>query len=413
MESERRCPQCGQLLAAGELHCPRCSGHAAPRSRVLGLSLLSLVVLFALTGFAARAYHLQRDALGQEWNGQGQLDLQAGKAEKAVVDFRTALVYARDSEPVQLNLARALVAANRHEEAKAYLTSLWERDPANAVVNLELGRLATSAGEEEEALRYYHNALYDDWGSQDPAQARRSVRLEIYQFLMKQGDRRQAQAELVAMAALLPPDPALYVQVGHLFLDVGDNARAVAEFQNALRLGGGEAALEGLGEAEFLLGNYRQARLHLGRALHQKPGDPRLAEMLDKADRVLDADPFQPNLTLQERDRRILRAYHQALLRLAACGVPPAVPEQGPAPGALPAPSSPQLNPSLVPLADGARSLQPRVSAEALDRDPDLVSQIMNLVFQIEEASVNGCPPPEALDQALLLLARQQASPEK
>jgi len=412
METERVCSQCGQPIPAGALQCPRCSGHASHRSHVLGLTLLSLIVLFVITGFAARAYRLQRDTLGQQWNAEGQADLTASRAEKAVIDFRTALVYSRDSEPVQLNLARALIAANRHEEAKAYLTGLWERDPANAVVNLELARLAAGGGREEEALRYYHNALYDDWGSQDPAQSRRVVRLELYQFLMKQGDRRQAQVELVAMAALLPPDPALYVQAGRLFLGVGDYARAAAEFQNALRLEGGEAALEGLGEAEYLQGNYRRARLHLERALRQKPGDARLTEMLDQATQVLAADPFQPNLTISERDRRIVRAYHQALSRLVACGVPPAVPpgsDQGTAPASNPAP----LSSSLVPLADGARSLEPRVKAEALDRDPDLVSQIMNLVFQIEEASVNGCSALEPLDRALVLLARQQSGPEK
>jgi tetratricopeptide (TPR) repeat protein len=401
MEPDRACPQCGQPIPAGSAECPRCKLPSPLGSEtVLGLSLIALGALFILTGFAARSYHATYQSLGREWYARGESDLNAGRAQAAIVDFHTALLYARDSDLYQLSLARALGAAGRTDEARAYLTSLWDRDPANAVVNLELGRLAARVGNTDEALRYYHNAMYDDWGSRDPAEARRTVRLELYQFLMKQGDRSQAQAELVAMAALLPPDPKLYTQAGHLFVDVGDYTRAANEFEGALRLGGGEEAVAGAGEAEFSQGNYRQARLYLERAVRAKPGDIKLSGMLQLANLVLTSDPFDPHLKLEERNRRVIRAFNQALSRLAACGLPVAdIAEPSPLPPA---------DLKLAPVYEHAQKLRPQVQPEVLRKNPDLVTEIMDLVFQIEQTAEHECRSPEPLDRALVLLASQR-----
>lgn len=415
MENEPICPLCGHPVPPGESDCPRCRRNLFLKpDTILGLTLAGLLVLFVITELAAQAYRAKSAALGRQWYDQGTKDLNAGHVNAAIVDFRTALVYERDDENYDLSLAQALSAAGRTEEAKAYLTSLWERDPGNAQVNLELGRLAAHAGNTEDALRYYHSAMYEDWPGRDPAEARRAVRLELFQFLMQQGDRAQAEAELIAMAALLPPDPALYTQAGQLFMQVGDYQRAAFEFEAALKLdrNAGEATLVGAGEAEFYLGNYEAARRHLDRALREKPGASRRQEvrdMLEQATLVLSTDPFDPNLTLAERDQRAIEAFQQAIERLASCGVNTSVApaKSGGAPQPAPA------NNSLATLANQARTLQPQVRADSLRRNPDLVTQIMNLVFNVEQASTEGCSAPQPLDRALMLLASRRGNSEQ
>ena len=400
----RVCPQCGQPIPAGSSECPRCEHPPSFETEaILGTGLIGLATLFVLTGFAARSYHAKYESLGQEWYTRGERHLSAGEARDAIVDFRTALIFVRDSDLYQLSLARGLIAADRTDEARSYLTGLWERDPGNAVVNLELGRLAAGLGNTDEALRYYHNAMYDDWGKRDPAEARRSVRLELYQVLMKQGDRSQAQAELVAMAALLPPDPALYTRVGRLFMELGDYARAATEFEEALRFGGGADAAAGAGETEYLQGHFSQARTYLQQALREKPEDPRASGMLQQANLVLAADPFDPRLKLEERNRRVIDAFTQALGRLAACGFPVS---------GVSAPNV-QPPPNLAPLYDWARNLKPQVRAEILRSNPDLVNEIMDLVFQIEQTSEHQCRPPDPMDRALLMVAGQRRNSEK
>jgi tetratricopeptide (TPR) repeat protein len=410
MEREHICPICGQPIAAVEPDCPRCrSNFFLGPDTILILTLAGLLALFVVTGLASQAYHAKDAALGEQWYERGTTDLSAGRVEPAIVDLRTALIYARSDERYDLSLAQALMAADRTGEAKSYLMTLREREPDNAQVNLDLGRLAAGEGQIDDALRYYHSAMYDDWPGRDPAEARRAVRLELYRFLIRQGDKAQAQAELVAMAALLPPDPALYTEVGQLFMEVGDYSRAGFEFEAALKLdrNPGEATLVGAGESEFYLGNYESARRHLERALREKPDDTRVKKlqgMLEDTNLVLSADPFDPTLPEAERDRRVIEAFDQAQHRLALCTV--SISGAG---GGNGGPQKPMTSAGsgLEALAIEARGLQPQVRADALRKNPDEIPNIMRLVFQIEAASAEGCGTPQPLDHALLLLAAQ------
>jgi len=414
MEQDHICPLCGHAIPPGEPDCPRCRRNLFFHpDTILGMTLAGLLVLFTITGFAVQAYLSKYAALGEQWYQRGTADLNASRVDDAIVDFRTALIYARDNENYDLSLAQALIAARRLDEAQAYLTSLWERDPANAQVNLELGRLYAREGNSDEALRYYHSALYDDWPGRDPAEARRAVRLELFRFLIQQGDQAQAEAELIGMAALLPPDPALYTQTGRLFMEVGDHTRAAFEFESALKLdrNAGEAALVGAGEAEFYLGNYDAARRHLERALREKPDEAsvkQLRDMRDQADLVLATDPLNPGLPVAERNQRLIAAFNQALRRLAACGVPVTASVAKSAPGSSSAPDR-----ELVALANRARAFEPQVRENVLTHNPDLATEIMNFVFDVEQSTTQGCSAPQPLDRALLLLASRRGSSEK
>ncbi|MBI1984448.1 MAG: tetratricopeptide repeat protein, partial [Acidobacteria bacterium] len=239
---------------------------AFPREHALLLSFPVLLVLFVVTGIAARSYHAKQRSLAVEWHGRGEVDLRAGRAERAIEDFRTALVYSRENALYRLRLAQALIAANRADEARAYLLTLWEREPGNGTVNLELARLAAGKGKIGEAARYYHNAIFGVW-EENPEERRRQVRLELCQFLVSRGARNEAQAALIELAGDLPKDAALYASVGALFLRTEDFARALELFKQALDINRRQkAALAGAGEAAFQMANYGEARRYLERA---------------------------------------------------------------------------------------------------------------------------------------------------
>jgi len=82
--------------------------------------------------------------------------------------------------------------------------NLWERHPESAELNLELGRLAAKDGDVDQALRYFHSAVYGDWQSQDAMNLRRETRLELYGYLISLGAKSQAQAELSTLMRLPP-----------------------------------------------------------------------------------------------------------------------------------------------------------------------------------------------------------------
>ena len=114
--------------------------------------LVALAVLFFLfvTGLS-RAYHAQRESLGNRWFNRGVADLKAKRYDAAVTEFRAALLYSRDNYSYQLNLAEALIGLKRTGEASAYLLNLWDREPEDGLVNLELARIAAQNGQTDQA----------------------------------------------------------------------------------------------------------------------------------------------------------------------------------------------------------------------------------------------------------------------
>ncbi|MGH7248210.1 MAG: tetratricopeptide repeat protein, partial [Pseudomonadota bacterium] len=113
-----------------------------PSDTILLLALAGLAALFALTAFATNRYHAHQQSIGGRWYTEGEAQRKSGAAAAAVESFRTALVYSRDNPLYQLRLAESLAASGRADEAWSYLSSLWDREPENSTVNLELGRLA-------------------------------------------------------------------------------------------------------------------------------------------------------------------------------------------------------------------------------------------------------------------------------
>jgi tetratricopeptide (TPR) repeat protein len=401
MEPERRCPLCGQAIPWGETKCPLCSQRHGylwwlRREAFLGVIFTVLIVLFIITSFAVRSYHRVERGLAQDWYSRGEAELKAGNATAALGDFHNALFYWQDNALYRLRLAQALAATGHLQQANAYLLNLREREPGNGTVNLELARLAVREHNVPDALRYFQNAIYGGWAT-DAVARRRAVRLELVGFLLDSGQKTAARAELIALATNLPPDAELQTKVGTLLLEVGGYDDALRVFRQALAVDPHLApALAGAGECYFQMGNYAQAQRYLARAVQQDPHLTRAAGMLRTAQAVMDLDPFNRRLGNQERARRARQAFDQAMTRLQACAAQRGVDLKvtGNAP--------------LQTLYAQATAFRPRVRQRRLSRDSDLLSNAMDLVFEIEKAASQACGEPQGLDLALLLIAREQ-----
>ncbi len=401
MEPERHCPRCGLKIPWGQTECPFCSVRGGylwsmRRDTFLGVVIVLLIFLFVITGIIVRRYHKVEKGLAEDWYGQGEQALQAGHAAVALADFRNALTYSRDNSLYQLRLAQALVATGRVQEARTYLLSLREREPGNGPVNLELARLAVREHAIPEAVQYFHDAVYSEWEG-DPVVQRRAVRLELVKFLLNSDQKAAARAELIGVAGNLPPDAELRTQVGALLMNAGGYDDALRLFRQALATKPHSApALAGAGECYFLNGQYARAELYLAQALRQDPNLTPAGAMRDTARAVLDLDPFIRWLGEQERERRARRAFDQAMTRLEACAAQRGIDLQ--TAGGDP----------LQTLYAQAAALQPRMQKRAPSRDPEWVSNTMDLVFEIEKSASQACGEPQGVDLALLLIAREQ-----
>lgn len=371
------CPRCGEWLQQNEPECPRCAGQ--PTHRLLdrepvlfGAIILLLIGLWVATHYLTAAYEHRQPELARAWYEKGESEMRSGRTQQAVAALSTALAYSHDSFPARLKLAEALAAANRLREARAYFTTLWEQQPANATVNLELARLAVRSGDAADAIRHYHGAVYGVWDD-NPVENRRVARLELIGFLLRHQARQQAESELIALAADLPRDPKLLVTAGDCFLQAGNARRALDEYLQAAGLdASNSAAAKGAGKAAFLIGDYAGAERYLKIALNVNPDDGEAAGLLHTAQLVLQMDPTAPRLSAEERTRRVLDAVNKAQSGLETCAKQRGMTltlqfDARAAPGPL--------------SSDYAQlmSLKPRLRTQILRAEPELIDTAMDL----------------------------------
>lgn len=409
-EGDRLCPQCGQLIPAGETECPVCTSHQGffwtlERETWVVISLVLLAIFFAITGFVVQRYHATQAALGGHWYQRGEADLKANQPLKAVDAFHTALVYSRDNSAYELRLAEALIKADRLNEAEVYLRTLWVREPGNGTVNLELARLEARRGNVPEATRYYNNAVFGSWDS-DSLEHRLETRMELSQFLLSKGERTQAESELIALIAVervLPPNAPLHVQIGDMFLQAQDYPRALQQFQEALKIEPKiKGAWAGAGEAAYEIGNYGEARRYLEKAVFQNPKDLRAVRQLKISRLILSLDPFERWLSQRERSLRTIAAFNQARKRVQQCAQSRGI--------------DLKTKPTTSPLGGvyaAADKMKSQVNERSLQRNPDLVNKVMDLVFQMEEQAQQVCGVPPDTDQALLMIGRMRGATER
>jgi tetratricopeptide (TPR) repeat protein len=374
-----------------------------PRS---GPVILLILTVGAFAGFGAvghlvTRYNLNQQARGRKLYAQGVSAAEARDYNYAIEAFRAALTCDPDNSQYQLSLARALRDSGdprRLDEAESYLVTLWQRTPQDAAVNLALARVAAHRGSIDEAIRYYHNAMYGVWSS-DQDGNRNRARIELIEYLLKKNARAQADSELIALAAALPRNTVEHLQAAQLFMQAQDYAGAMAQYQYVLRIEPNNApAMAGAGEAAYRAGDYSAAQLYLRNALNANSGDDGVRQLLATTDLVMHADPFHTHISDAERNRRIAADFAEAESRLTKCAQKV---------GANLSPDTATPSP-LVSLQQRWSSVKPDLGHLQSQAETDLPDTIMDVVFQIEQQTAATCGQPEGLDLALLLISEKR-----
>jgi tetratricopeptide (TPR) repeat protein len=374
-----------------------------PRSAPVVLLILTLAaaVSFGAVSHLVARYNANQQSRGRSLYQQGLAAAGANRYDDAVDAFRAALTCDPTNSQYQLSLARALRDSNdprRLDEAESYLIALWQRAPQDAAVNLALARVAAHRGSIEDATRYYHNAMYGVWNA-DPEANRSKARIQLIQFLLKQGARDKAASELMALATALPPDPAAHLQAAKLFAKAQDQAGELAQYQEVLRLDSANApALAGAGETAYRARDYVAARRYLQAAVNANPLDSDSRQLLETTDLILHNDPFLSHISDAERNRRITAAFTQAEKRLTECAGQKGVDLKTATPSATPLASLQSLWTEAKP--DLARLRSPA--------ETDLPDALMEVVLQIEQQTAVACGQPQDLDLALLLISQKR-----
>ena len=385
---ETVCPHCAERQKTSALH---------PET-VLLLTIPALVILFLITGFSAKFFHAKEAALAQEWYSRGESALAKEDPNAAIADLRTALVYSRGNATYRLQLAEALIAAHRADEAHSYLLNLWEQQPGSAKINLALARLAANQNDLSEAVRYYHGAIYGLW-ERDPDQNRWQTRMELCRLLLSAQENNMAQSELIALTDHLPKDSPMHTAVGSMFLQIKDYPRALSEFRLSIQSNrkAGDA-LAGAGEAAFQDGDFHSAERYFDQARRLNVDVD--AGQLQTVRLAAGLDPFEQHLSEVERNRRVVEAYDRMWDHLEKC----ATTQSGPS-------KNNTLANDLQNALSSASKLRAKVTEKNLLRHPNEFPGVMAMIFQMERAVSNHCGP-APLEKALVMIQRHSGGAE-
>ena len=370
------------------------------------LALLSLfaiaIVLFFITYLLFHSFSVHRQQLAQRWLNRGEAALHSGQPQVAIDALRSALAYAPDDENLQIELAEALGAAGRMQEAVAYFNTLLETRPGNGQINLQLARLAARQGDEALAIQHYQAALDGTWQG-DGYVRRREVRLEVSRYLIDRKRYNDAKTQLLITAGNAPEDPNIEIVVAGLLEQAHDPANALHFYRKALEHRPVQlAALLGASRAAYALSRYQQAKELLERTLNhpgfdKQPSDvqAQYRDMLSDADHILLLYP-DPGLSFHARAERILNARRIAQDRLDAClNTKTAVPQQ-------------------LQTIDGQwKQLPAALHLLQLEQDPELEQTIMQLVYQTEQITSQQCSAPTGNDALLLKIAQAPEAVEQ
>jgi tetratricopeptide (TPR) repeat protein len=378
--------------------------------RVTTVALVTIIFLFIATSLLVGGFREHESIVSRSWSEHGQRAIAAGKPETAITDFRAVLGSTPDNPEVGLQLAQALVAAGKLDEAKGYCLVLWKREPNSGSLNLALARLEAQSGNAAEAQGYYRAAISGSWTG-DAVASRQRTRLELVRYLLSRKAYGAAQPELLMLAQNTPDDLALLNETASLLMNAGDPEHALVVYNRVLNIAPqNKSALLGAGEAAYAIGRYVTAQRFLnllGRSPGQNPEPQfiRVQETLSSINEVLSAFPG-PGLPAGERADRVLRAWDTATRRLASC----ANISLGSMLYARTENEMPAVSSALATAYGHWRNIHTRMKTSqqrwALRNDPVLQSQIMSVAYEIEQQTVQTCGTPTGADEALLRIAQ-------
>jgi tetratricopeptide (TPR) repeat protein len=188
--------------------------------RVLVLVFMGIAALFAFTTVLAHWYKQQQHERAVEAFRRGQEQAQAGKHEQAIESYQNALAVSRSSTEYRVALARSLMQVGRNSEASLHLQEVLRADPAGALPNLLLARIAASEGRVEAAIDYYHRATFGYWRI-DPQANRLAARWELVGLLSATRQTKQVIAELISISDEAPANPDVQSRVAGMLIERG------------------------------------------------------------------------------------------------------------------------------------------------------------------------------------------------
>lgn len=362
--------------------------------RTLVFVAAAIVMLSFLDIYLARRERSESLTEAKRSYDAGQSFMKQGKNDRAVDEFRAALVVDRENPEYQLALSLALVSGGRFSDAEAELNDLLAHDGTAGAPNLAMARVLVKEGRVEEALSFYHRAIYGHW-KQNALARRVDVRFELIDLLVSRNEKEGLLAELLPLQEEAPDDPATKMKLASLFISAGSPARGADLFHAVLRINPKDAdAYAGLGDAEFARTNYRSALQYYETALRLRAANDHARRRVEICNQILALDPTQRALRIEEQYKRSVK-----LLELVIHDVRQCLGDRATGSG---------LSPALRETLDHAgEALKQRVPAARQHAAVEANLDLLDKLWQARKAECNGSAEP--IDESLSLVLNRLA----
>ena len=288
-----------------------------PTKLLAGLSAAVIAILIG-SGVLNFVYRAERVKRAERYFEAGNGLMRQERFPEAIEQFRNALSLDHGQRD-RLALALALVKAGRMNEALIYLDEVVRQRPDSGPANLGIAQADASLADVAQAVLHFQRAMVGAW-PEDPEENRFQANRELIEFLAKQGRQAQARSELLALAGRLPANRASRQWVARKLVDFGIPRTAVDLYTELLKSGQPEASeYDGLGDAQFALGNYRQAGEAFRSALKIDASDQHAAQRADTAEKILVLDPTTPGIGARERYSRSIVLLNDVVAEVGPC----------------------------------------------------------------------------------------------
>jgi tetratricopeptide (TPR) repeat protein len=359
------------------------------------LTLVSLA-LYGVTLSLFRSFESHRQGLAEYWSDRGKQEMQGGQSKQGAESLRKALSYAPDNRGYELLLAEALSDAGQADQATNYFLNLWESQPGDGFINLELARLARGKKDTQRAVTYYRASIFGDWRGDGPTR-RRSIRLELADYLASLHQFDAARDELMIASGNAAVNQNINLTLGDKFAAIGDVPDALNSYKKAaVDDPHDQVTLEKAGRLSFQVGNFDDAFGFLDDALKEGISDEgdrqQLAAMAQQAQQLIKLS-LSRELPPGERIEHLLLAKTIAQARLTAC-----LTRSG---------AAAQQSATLQNLKE-RWEVADSDTQSTMEQVPTLQDSLSNLVMETELVTAKECGPPTGDDALLMILAKLQ-----
>ncbi len=201
-----------------------------------------------------------------------------GNWREAEADYRQVLANSPEDVQTTLNLGAVLRAQGRRDEAVKLYEKLLEKNPFQAELLNNLSVLHRERKDYEAATKAVRTLLMRD---QDNVDAYKNLAL----INLEQGRLTLAETNLQNARKLSEKqgrkDPDIFVNLGRIYLERGENGRAMAAFQKALELDPDHvAANANIGTLALRHRDYQLAKQSYDKVVAERPTDPEMESYL-------------------------------------------------------------------------------------------------------------------------------------